>query len=168
MQFFPSSGRIDTAAWMYYMDANKSYGEKAWRQLHKNAASNKEQLLEAASNKAPVYGYRPPITKTIQVRRKKHAGHCRRSKAELISDEFLSTPSHRRTKTGRPARTYIKQLCADSYAALKTYQNGCTIEKSYGRVLWGSALVAWYDDDVIYAHTRTHTHTHTYIYIYIK
>ena len=28
------------------------YGEKAWRQLHKNASSNIEQVLEAASHKA--------------------------------------------------------------------------------------------------------------------
>ena len=28
------------------------YGEKAWRQLHKNAASNIEQVLGAAPNKA--------------------------------------------------------------------------------------------------------------------
>ena len=28
------------------------YGEKAGRQLHKNAASNTEQVLEAAPNKA--------------------------------------------------------------------------------------------------------------------
>ena len=28
-QFFPSSNRIDTAIWMHYMDANKTYGEKA-------------------------------------------------------------------------------------------------------------------------------------------
>ena len=28
------------------------YGEKAWRQLHKNAASNIEQVLETAPYKA--------------------------------------------------------------------------------------------------------------------
>ena len=28
------------------------YGDKAWRQLHKNAASNIEQVLEAAPHKA--------------------------------------------------------------------------------------------------------------------
>ena len=49
--FFPSSGRIDTAIWMHYMDANKTAGEKVRRQLHKNAASNIEQVLEAASHK---------------------------------------------------------------------------------------------------------------------
>ena len=37
---------------MHYMDANYTYGEKAWRQLHKNAASNSEQVMEAAPHKA--------------------------------------------------------------------------------------------------------------------
>ena len=39
---------------MYYMDANKTYGEKAWRELHKNAANNIEQVLEATPYKAGV------------------------------------------------------------------------------------------------------------------
>ena len=30
------------------MDPNKTYGEKAWRQIYKNAAINIEQVLEAA------------------------------------------------------------------------------------------------------------------------
>ena len=37
---------------LLYMDANKTYGEKPWRQLHKNAASHIEQVLEAALRKA--------------------------------------------------------------------------------------------------------------------
>ena len=47
MQFLPGSGRVDTAIWMHFMDANKTAGEKARRQLPKNAASNIEQVLEA-------------------------------------------------------------------------------------------------------------------------
>ena len=54
-----------------------------------------------------------PITKTIQVRRTKHAGHRRKSKDELISDILRWTHSHGRAKAGRPARTYIQQLSAD-------------------------------------------------------
>ena len=45
---------------MQYIDANKTYGEKAWRQLQKNAASNIEQVLEAAPHKAAAV--RPPTT----------------------------------------------------------------------------------------------------------
>ena len=29
---------VDTAIWMHHMNANLTYGEKAWQQLHKNAA----------------------------------------------------------------------------------------------------------------------------------
>ena len=51
-QFLPSSGRVDTTIWMHYMDADKTDGEKTWRQLDKNAASNFELVLDATSNKA--------------------------------------------------------------------------------------------------------------------
>ena len=59
-------------------------------------------------------GHLPPITKTIQVRRTKPTGHCWRSKDELISDVLLWTPTYGQAKAGRPARTYIQQLCEDS------------------------------------------------------
>ena len=36
-----------------------------------------------------LYGHLPPITKTIQARRTRQAGHCWRSKVELISDVLL-------------------------------------------------------------------------------
>ena len=61
-----------------------------------------------------LYGHLPPITKTIQVRRTRHAGHCWRSKGELISDVLLWTPTQSRAKTVRPAQTYIQQLCEDT------------------------------------------------------
>ena len=44
----------------------------------------------------------------------KYAGHCRRSKDELVSDVFLWTPTYGQAKAGRPARTYIQQLCVDT------------------------------------------------------
>ena len=56
----------------------------------------------------------PPITKTIQVRRTRHARHCWRSKDELISDVLLWTPTYGQAKAGRPARTYTQQLCEDT------------------------------------------------------
>ena len=42
------------------MDANWMYGEKAWRQLRKNAASYIEQVMEIAPHKAAAV--RPPTT----------------------------------------------------------------------------------------------------------
>ena len=61
-----------------------------------------------------LYGHLPPITKTIQVRRTRLAGHCCWSKDELISDVLLWPPTYGRAKAGRPARTYIQQLCEDT------------------------------------------------------
>ena len=61
-----------------------------------------------------LYGHLPPITKTIQVRRTRHAGHCWRSRDELIRDVLLWIPTHGSAKAGRPARTYIQQLCEDT------------------------------------------------------
>ena len=41
-------------------------------------------------------------------------GHCWRGRDELVSDVLLWTPSHGRAKAGRPSRTYVQQLCADT------------------------------------------------------
>ena len=85
--------------------------------MEKRLDDNYTRMLQAIlkhPTKRKLYGHLPPITKTIQVRRTRHAGHCWRSKDELISDVLLWTPSHGRAKAGRPARTYIQQLCADT------------------------------------------------------
>ena len=56
----------------------------------------------------------PPITKTIQVRRTRHAGHCWKSRDDLRSDVLRWTLTHGPAKAGRPAPTYIQQLFADA------------------------------------------------------
>ena len=48
------------------------------------------------------------------VRRTRHAGHCWRSRDELISGVLLWTPTYGWAKAGWPARTYIHQLCEDT------------------------------------------------------
>ena len=70
--------------------------------------------LAAIPTKHQLYGHLPPITKTIQVRRTRHAGHCWRSRNALISDVLQWTPTYGRAKAGRPARTYIQQPCEDT------------------------------------------------------
>ena len=63
------------------------------------------------------YDYQLPISKTIQIRQIRHAGHCWRNKGELISDVLMWTLSHRQAGAGRPARTYlqtrdvVKRIC---------------------------------------------------------
>ena len=88
------------------------YGCTTWtltKRLEKKQDGNYTRMLRAILNK-----HLPPITKTIQARRTRHAGHCWRSKNELISDVLLWTPAYGQSKAGRPARTYIQQLCEDT------------------------------------------------------
>ena len=97
------------------------------KQLEKKLDGNYTRMLQAILYKSwrqhptrhQLYGHLPPITKTIQVRRTRHARHCWRSKDGLKSDVLLWIPLYGREKAGRPARTYIQQLCEDT---------GCTSE----------------------------------------
>ena len=94
------------------------YGCTTWtltKRLEKKLDGNYTRMLKAILNKSwrqhptrhQLYGHLPPITKTIQVRRARHAGHCWRSKEELVSDALLWTPTYGQARAGRPARTYI-------------------------------------------------------------
>ena len=106
------------------------YGCTTWtltKRLEKKLDGNYARMLRAILNKSrwqhptrhQLYDHLPPITKTIQVRWTRHAGHSWRSKDELISDVLLWTPTYSQAKAGWPARTYIQQLCEDT---------GCTPE----------------------------------------
>ena len=101
------------------------YGCTTWtltKRLEKKLDGNYSRMLRAILNKSwrqhptrnQLYGHLPPITKTIQVRRARHAGHCWRSRDELISDLLLWNPTYGRAKAGRTARTYIQKLCEDT------------------------------------------------------
>ena len=89
------------------------------KRLEKKLNSDYTRMLWAILNKSwrqpctkhQLYGHLPPITKTIQVRRTRHAGHGWRSRDELISDVLLWNATHGRVKTERLARTHIQQLC---------------------------------------------------------
>ena len=86
------------------------------KRLEKKLDGNYTRMLRAILNKTwrqhptkhQLYSHLPPITKTIQVRRTRHAGYCWRSRDELISDVLLWTPTYGRAKAGRPPRTYIQ------------------------------------------------------------
>ena len=101
------------------------YGCTTWtltKRLEKKLNGNYTRMLRAILNKSwqqhptrhHLYGHLPLITKTIQVRRTRHAGQCWSSRDELIRDVLLWVPTHGRAKAGRPARTYIQQLCEDT------------------------------------------------------
>ena len=71
------------------------YGCTTWtltKQLKKKLDGSYARMLRAILNKSwwqhptrhQLYGHLPPIMKTIQVRQTRHAGHCWRSRDELI------------------------------------------------------------------------------------
>ena len=85
------------------------YGCTTWtltKRMEKKLDGNYTRMLRAIMNKSwrqhptkqQLYCHLPPITKTIRVRRTKYAGHCWRSRDELIRDVLLWTPSHGRAK----------------------------------------------------------------------
>ena len=88
-----------------------------------------------------------PITKTIQVRRTRHAGLCWRSRDELISDVLLWTPIYGRAKAGRPALTYIQQLCEDKGCSpedLPEAMNNWEKWRERGRSIRASGTTWWW------------------------
>ena len=126
------------------------YGCTTWtltKRLEKKLEGNYTRMLRAIFNKSwrqhptrhQLYGHLLPITKTIQVRRTRHAGHCWRSRDELISDVLLWTLTYSPAKAGWPARTYIQQL--------KTCQRRWTIGRSGERGSGISVLAARHNDD---------------------
>ena len=99
------------------------YGCTTWtltKRMEKKLDGDYTRMLQAVLNKSwtqhptkqQLYGHLPSITKTIQVRRTRHARCCWTSKDELISDILLRTPS-----------TNLQQLCADT---------GCSLEELPG------------------------------------
>ena len=98
------------------------------KRLEKKLDGNYTRMLRAILNKfwrqhptkQQLYAHLPPITKTIKVKRTRHAGHSWRSRDELISDVLLWTPLHRRAKAGWPAPTYIQQPSEDTGCCPRT------------------------------------------------
>ena len=123
------------------------YGCTTWtltKRLEKKLDGNYTRMLRAKLNKSwrqhptrhQLYGHLPPIMKTIQVRRTRHAGHCWRSKDELISNVLLWTPTYVEAKAGRPARTYIQQLCEDPEDLPEAMNNREKWREGQGYLCW--------------------------------
>ena len=157
------------------------------KRLEKKLDGNYTRMLRAVLNKSwrqdptrhQLYRHLPPITKTIQVRRTRHAGHCWRSKDELISDVLLWTPTYGRAKAGRPARTYIQQLCEDTGCNPEDLPEAMNDREKWRErvrdIRAGGTTWWWWWYIYIYAYIYIHTYTHiytnihicTYIFIYI-
>ena len=101
------------------------YGSSTWtltRKQEKTLDGTYTRMLRAVLNvswkshptKARLYGPLPPVSHTIRERRTTFAGHCWRSKDELVSDLLLWQPRHGKANRGRPRKTYISQLLEDT------------------------------------------------------
>ena len=131
--------------------SKKENDGKQTKRLEKNQDGNYTRMLRAILNKSwqqhptrhQLYGHLLPITKTIQARRTRHAGHCWGSKDELISDVLLWTPTYGQAKAGRPTRTYTQQLWEDTGCSLRR----CMIGRSVERGSEISVIAARHDDD---------------------
>ena len=86
----------------------------------------------------------PPITKTIKVRRTRHAGHWR-SRDELISNVLLRTP-HIAEQNNQLEHTYSSYVRIRD-VALKTFQRRWTIGRIGERGSGISVLAVQHDDD---------------------
>ena len=134
------------------------YGCTTWtltKRLEKKLDGNYTRMLRVISNKSwrqyptryQLYGHLPPITKTIQVRRTRHAEHCWRSRDELVSDVLLWTPTYGRAKQDDQLEHTYSSYVRIRDIALKTCQRRWTIGRSGERGSGISVLAARHDDD---------------------
>ena len=171
--YFCSRGTISSAYFIYCLQSDLTdkmkrsffqaavmsillYGCTTWtltKRLEKKLGGNYPRMLRAILNKSwrqhptrhQLYGHLPPITKTIKVRRARHAGHCWRSRHELISDVLQWTPTYGRAKARRPA-TYSSYMRIRDITQ-KTYQRRWMIGESGDRGSGISVLAARHEDD---------------------
>ena len=134
------------------------YGCTTWaltKRPEKKLDGNYTRMLQTILNKSwrqhptrhQLYGHLPPITKTIQVSRTRHAGHCCRSKDELISDVLLWAPYMAEQKQDDQLEHIYNSYMRLRDVALKTDQRRWTIGRSGERGSGISVLTAWHDDD---------------------
>ena len=109
------------------------YGCTTWtltKRLEKKLDGNYTIMLRAILNKSwrqhptkhQLYDHLPPITKTIQVRRTRHAGHCWRSRDELISDVSYGPPYMDELKQDDQQEHTYSSYVRIRDVALKTYE----------------------------------------------
>ena len=94
-----------------------------------------------------LYSHLPPIMKTIQVRRSRYAGHCWRSRDELIRDVLLWTPLMVMQKQDDQHEHAFRSYVRVRDVVLKTCLGQWTIGRSGVRGSGISVLPARHDDD---------------------
>ena len=131
------------------------YGCTTWtlaKWMEKKLDGNYTRMLRAILNKSwrqhptrhQLYGHLPPITKT---RRTRHAGHCWRSRDELISDVLLWTPHMAEQKQDDQLEHTYSNYVRIQDVGLKTCQRWWMIGRSGERGSGIPMLSARHDDD---------------------
>ena len=134
------------------------YGCTTWtltKRLEKKLDGNYTRMLRAILNMSwwqhptrhQLYGHLHPITKTIQVRRTRHAGHCWNSRDELMSDVLLWTPHMAGQKQDDKLEHTFSSYVRIRDVAPMTCQRRWTIGRSEERGSGISVLAARHDDD---------------------
>ena len=95
-----------------------------------------EQYWTSPGGNTPQDGHLPPITKTIQVRRTRHAGHCWSSKDELISNVLLWTPTYGRAKAGISVLAERHDDDDECWIYRMKSIRGCNVHVSLRLCLW--------------------------------
>ena len=102
--------------------------------------------------KQQLYGHLPPFTKTIKIRRTRHAGHCWRSRDELISDvRKWCGPLHmdEQRQDDQLEPTYSNSVPIRGVIP-KTCRKQRTIGRCGERRSGISVLIARHDEDDVY------------------
>ena len=138
-QFFPNSDRVDTAVWMHYMDGNSRKNlmattQECCKQYWTNPRSSTPQSSSWTAYPTPSW----KLSKLDEPDMWDNTGD------KLISDVLLWTPSHGWAKTGRPARTYIQQLCADMGCSLEDLPESMDVIEGWGEKVWDICAIYLY------------------------
>ena len=134
------------------------YGCTTWmltKCLKKKLDGNYTRMLRAILNKSwcqhptrhQLYGHLPLFTKTIQVRRTRHAGHCWRSKTNLTVMYSYGPPHMAKQKQDDQLEHTYSGYVRIWDVNLKTCQKWWIIGRSGERGSGISVLVARLDDD---------------------
>ena len=111
------------------------------KRTEKKLDGNYTRMLRAILNhswrqhpkKQQLYGHLPTMTKTIKIWRTRHAGHCWRSRDNLISDVLLHMNEQR------------QEVQLDTGCTLRICRKQWTIGRCGERVSVISTLIAWHD-----------------------
>ena len=95
-----------------------------------------------------LYGHLPPIMKTIQARQTRHAGHCWRSKDEIVSDVLLWTPHMANQKQDSQLEHTYSSYVMIRDVTLRTCRGRWMIGRRGERGSGISMLAARHDDDL--------------------